>query len=356
MRQNPLVAVEDRQRSGHKVISLFTSALSWFILLVISKFCECATSHSSGSSGMICVSRPLATVVFFLTLPVNQIQSADTAPASRYRWPGGVIPYVIDSNIPRPDRINSAILQWTDLTPIRLVPRTNESNYVRFVRENNDGLCFSSIGMIGGEQRIRTDDRCGMGTLTHEIGHAVGLWHEQSRRDRDRFVKVLYQNISKRGARDFDRRLGDEPDFSPYDYASIMHYGAFADSCGDHSPTIETIPPGIPIGQRKTLSLGDIDAVRHMYGFPPKSVTVTTHVSGLKIVVDGITYTAPQRFEWNPGTRHTIEAPAEQAQGNMQYEFGRWNDDGEPTHDVTISPDRTIYTANFVSREGAQVV
>ena len=40
----------------------------------------------------------------------------------------------------------------------------------------------------------------------------------------------------------------------------------------------------------------------------------------------------------------------------MQYGFGRWNDDGEPAHDVTISPDRTIYTANFVSREGAQVV
>ena len=39
----------------------------------------------------------------------------------------------------------------------------------------------------------------------------------------------------------------------------------------------------------------------------------------------------------------------------MQYAFGRWNDDGEVTHDVTFSPDRTIYTANFVSRERSQV-
>jgi len=66
----------------------------------------------------------------------------------------GVIPYVVDSDIPRPERINAAILQWTDSTPIRLVPRTKELNYVHFVRENNDGLCFSSIGMIGGEQRF----------------------------------------------------------------------------------------------------------------------------------------------------------------------------------------------------------
>ena len=304
---------------------------------------------------MNCVFRPLAAMIFFLTLPVNQIQSADTAPVYRYRWPGGIIPYVIDSNIPRPERINAAILQWSDLTPIRMVPRTHQSNYVRFVREDNDGLCFSSIGMIGGEQKVRTDDRCGIGTLAHEIGHAVGLWHEQSRHDRDRFVKVLFQNISKRSVKDFDRHASDEPDFSPYDYASIMHYGAYADCADERSPSIETIPPGIPIGQRKMLSLGDIDAVEHMYGFAPKSITVATHVSGLKIIADGVTYTAPQRFDWKPGTTHTLEVPSEQVQGDTHYEFGRWNDDGDANHTITVSPDRTLYTANFIPSPQSQV-
>src|SRR5258705_13385797 len=94
---------------------------------------------------------------------------------SQYLWPGGVIPYIVDPDVPRPERIYKAMAQWAAATPIRMVPWTTQKNYVRFVRQNNGGLCFSSIGMLGGEQKIRTDDRCNTGTLTHELGHTIGL-------------------------------------------------------------------------------------------------------------------------------------------------------------------------------------
>src|SRR5439155_23914679 len=123
----------------------------------------------------------------------------------------------------------------------------------------------------------------------------------------------------------------------------------------ERGPSIETIPPGIPIGQRKMLSLGDIDAVEHMYGFAPKSTTIATHVNGLKIIVDGVGYTSPHRFDWKPGSRHTIEVAAEQSQGDTSYEFGRWNDDGELSHTITASPRQTIYTANFIPHTTSQV-
>ena len=77
--------------------------------------------------------------------------------------------------------------------------------------------------------------------------------------------------------------------------------------------------------------------------------------ASLKIVVDGVTYTAPQRFDWKPGTQHTIEVPAEQTKGDTLYEFGRWNDDGDVSHPVTASPEQSLYTANFITHEKSQV-
>jgi hypothetical protein len=92
-----------------------------------------------------------------------------------------------------------------------------------------------------------------------------------------------------------------------------------------------------------------------MYGFPAGGITISTHVNGLKIVVDGVTYTAPQQFDWAAGSKHSIEAPDEQIQGEMQYEFGRWNDDGAASHLITASPELTLYTANFIPLRKGQV-
>ena len=63
--------------------------------------------------------------------------------------------------------------------------------------------------------------------VAHEIGHAIGLFHEHMRHDRDDYVTVNHDNIKKNESRNFELMTeGEYQDFSiPYDYLSIMHYG-----------------------------------------------------------------------------------------------------------------------------------
>jgi hypothetical protein len=189
------------------------------------------------------------------------------APRDKYLWPD-VVPYEIADNLPDQYRIHDAIAHWEAKSDIRFVERTssNAAQYPNFIRFVVSSGCASYVGMQGGMQAIYLAKNCSTGNTIHEIAHALGLWHEQSRNDRDQYVEIHYENIYRGYEHNFDIRSSDGEDIGEYDYGSIMHYPRWAFS-RNGDDTIVPRKDGVEIGQRETLSEGDLAAIHTMYDF-----------------------------------------------------------------------------------------
>jgi hypothetical protein len=185
---------------------------------------------------------------------------------TQFRWPGGVVPYEIAASMPNQQRITDAIAHWEASTAIRFVLRSS-GNYPDFVRFQTGGGCSSNIGRRGGQQTITLGSNCTLGNAIHEIGHTVGLWHEQSREDRDTWVQIVWANIDPVQQHNFLQHISDGDDLGAYDYGSIMHYPpkAFSTNGQDTIIPLQSLPAGVALGQRGGLSQGDIAGVRAMY-------------------------------------------------------------------------------------------
>jgi hypothetical protein len=200
-------------------------------------------------------------------------QFADVEAAARIStgllWTNGRIPYEIDAAVSDPSRVTRAIAAWEAVTGVRFFRRTNETDYARIV----DGAgCSSYVGRIGGVQAVTLNAGCSVGNTIHELGHLIGLWHEQSRLDRDKFIQIHLENIVDANEHNFDTIAGKpgSGDVNAYNFASIMHYPLNAFAVDATKPTISvrpgvTVPAGIVIGQRSTLSNGDITSINLIY-------------------------------------------------------------------------------------------
>lgn len=230
-----------------------------------------------------------------LTASSQSLRAADSDPAHMDThaqkpkpWPNGVIPCDLSALTESQQTLAlKAMKRWEETgARIQFVSRTSEPEYVHFTGKTDAGNNTSHVGFMSGR---RSDInitafwwRQEEWMPVHELGHALGFFHEHARWDRDDYVTIHYEHIKpgRQGDYDWVPRTNWMVSSTKYDYRSIMHYRTcWASNCepeckdGDGSSPCAVIDPigtefDQVIGQwgDNRVSAGDAEKLRLAYG------------------------------------------------------------------------------------------
>uniref|UniRef100_A0A7E4ZWY1 Zinc metalloproteinase n=1 Tax=Panagrellus redivivus TaxID=6233 RepID=A0A7E4ZWY1_PANRE len=211
-------------------------------------------------------------------------QKRKSISGDRYRWENATVLFVFNNTNPQWQvTVWEGMRKWEAETCIKfkqLHPLTREKDYVLILK---GGGCYSSVGRIGGRQTASIGYGCeSAGIVAHEMGHALGFWHEQNRVDRDQYINIDEDHILNGTKGNFQRHFDIDSLDVPYDYGSVMHYGSQAFANDWNYVTVETKDHRYQhtIGQRARLSFTDVKQANLLYCRDVCKNEITCHNGG----------------------------------------------------------------------------
>lgn len=236
-------------------------------------------------------------------------------------WPSNEITYVIDDSVGNCERSTLTVaLSVISRNSCLKFKRISQSVFIAgggttpalHVTDSGTG-CFASLGFRSpGENIVNIASGCvNVGTVIHLVLHALGMFHEHQRPDRDNFVQIVTTNVDSNriggnvGTTKYDTVFTKAPEglnawtnitvSKPYDFSSIMHNGPCHYSVSEEfgggpgactlEPTLKAAPGKEQvfigqqgnIGNRATLSAGDVWMLSQLYScaagmLPPNQV------------------------------------------------------------------------------------
>ena len=224
-------------------------------------------------------------------------------------WPEGKVYYSFDPSVT--NRLQGpyldAIREWELAGKVKFVPRTNEGHYI--ILNFNPGVPGSSLTL--GNVPVLTVNTLARWELCHQLGHSLGLAHENYRTDRDTYITILTNNLQPGAILGLAVILPGGVTNGPYDFESVMHPTRLD---GSIVPGIlDSIRANAPyeryqfrMGGRTALSVGDRAAIAALYGAAPilSPVVTSTADGGVGSLRAAIYYAND-----HPGSRITFNIP-----------------------------------------------
>ncbi|XP_067934064.1 uncharacterized protein [Watersipora subatra] len=182
-------------------------------------------------------------------------------------------------------KVRAALKGFTDNSCLRFsVSLTRPTNYHIIVQGHRSG-CWANVGYQDAQeyQIVNLSERSlclGFGLIQHEMAHAIGIEHEQTRVDSSRYI--YYHPENARDHQPFSvYSASDTSIVTPYDVSSVMHYSSLAFTANSYK-TMTAKQPELDglMGSYVGASFFDYLTINHMYECSAGCPRRTCHYGG----------------------------------------------------------------------------